>query len=72
VLSSPAISFLKSSRPLAIFDSSGKMLITIESPVGNVGHPSGYAKAHARKMLLATRSRLTDQQIDAIVSSLCD
>jgi hypothetical protein len=57
----------------AIFDVSGKMLMNSESPVGNIGHPSGYeAKAHVRKMLLATRSRLTDQQIDAIVSSLSD
>jgi hypothetical protein len=57
----------------AIFDSTGKMLITSESPVGNIGHPSGYeAKKHIRKMLTTTRSRLTDQQIDAIVNSLSD
>jgi Thioredoxin-like len=57
----------------AIFDSNGKMLITSESPLGNVGHPSGYeGKKHLRKMLTTTRSRLTDQQLDAIVNSLSD
>ena len=57
----------------AIFDPSGKMLITSESPLGNIGHPSGYeGKKHLRKMLVATRSRLTDQQIDEIVNSLSD
>jgi hypothetical protein len=56
-----------------IFDSNGKMLITSESPLGNIGHPSGYeGKTHLRKMLMATRSRLTNQQIDAIVNSLSD
>jgi hypothetical protein len=49
------------------------MLITSESPLGNVGHPSGYeGKRHLRKMLVATRSRLTEQQIDEIVNSLSD
>jgi hypothetical protein len=57
----------------AIFDSNGKMLITSESPLGNIGHPSGYeGKKHLRKMLVATHSRLTDQQIDEIVNSLSD
>jgi Thioredoxin-like len=57
----------------AIFDSSGKMLITSESPLGNIGHPSGYeGKKHLRKMLVATRSRLTDQQIGAVINSLSD
>ncbi len=53
----------------AIFDPTGKMLITSESPLGNIGHPEGFeGKRHIRKMLLATRSKLTDQQIDAIVN----
>jgi hypothetical protein len=57
----------------AIFDATGKMLITSESPLGNIGHPEGFeGKRHIRKMLLATRSKLTDQQIDAIVNSLSD
>jgi hypothetical protein len=49
------------------------MLITSDSPLGNIGHPEGFeGKRHIRKMLLATRSKLTDQQIDAIVNSLSD
>ncbi len=57
----------------AIFAAEGKMLITSESPLGNIGHPSGFeGKKHLRKMLLATRSRLTEQQIDEIVNTLDD
>jgi Thioredoxin-like len=57
----------------AIFDPTGKMLITSESPLGNIGHPEGFeGKRHIRKMLLATRTRLTDPQIDEIVNSLSD
>jgi hypothetical protein len=57
----------------AIFDSNGKMLMTSESPLGNIGHPSGFeGKKHVRKMLLATRTKLTDQQIDEIVNTLSD
>jgi hypothetical protein len=57
----------------AIFDSEGKMLISSESPLGNIGHPSGFeGKRHLRKMLLATRSRLTDQKIDEIVNTVSD
>jgi hypothetical protein len=57
----------------AIFDASGKMLITSESPLGNIGHPGGYeGKRHLRKMLLATRSKLTDRQVDELVNSLGD
>jgi hypothetical protein len=57
----------------AIFDSNGKMVITSESPLGNIGHPSGFeGKKHVRKMLRATRTRLTDQQIDEIINTLSD
>jgi hypothetical protein len=57
----------------AIFDSNRRMLMTSESPLGNIGHPSGFeGKKHVRKMLLATRTRLTDQQIDEIVNTLSD
>jgi hypothetical protein len=57
----------------AIFDSNGTMLITSESPLGNIGYPGGIeGKKHLRKMLLETRSRLTDQQIDAVVATLSD
>jgi len=54
-----------------IFNSDGKMLITSASALGNIGYPDGFeGKQHLRKMLLATRSRLTDQQIDEIVNTL--
>lgn len=57
----------------AIFNSDGKMLITSEGPLGNIGHPSGIeGKKHLRKMLLETRDKLTDKQIDQIVSTLDD
>lgn len=57
----------------AIFSAAEEMLITSESPVGNIGHPSGYeGKKHLRKMLKETRSRLSDEQIDEIVGSLSD
>ena len=57
----------------AIFGADGELLITSESPVGNIGHPSGYeGKKYLRKMLVKTRSRLRDEQIDKIVGSLED
>ena len=57
----------------AIFDSDGTMLITSESPLGNFGYPGGFeGKKHLRKMILNTRNRLTDQQVDEIVNSLRD
>jgi hypothetical protein len=57
----------------AIFDPNGKILITSEAPQGNIGHPSGFeGKRHVRKMLVETRSSLTDQQIDQIVNTLSD
>jgi hypothetical protein len=47
------------------------MLITSESPLGNIGHRSGFeGKKHLRKMILNTRNRLTDQQVDEIVNTL--
>jgi hypothetical protein len=56
-----------------IFDAKVKPLITSEAPLGNIGCPSGFeGKKHLRKMLLTTRSRLTDQQIDEIVDTLSD
>jgi hypothetical protein len=57
----------------AIFDSNGNMLITSESPLGNIGHPTGFeGKKHIRKMLLATRTKLTDRQINEVVNTLTD
>jgi hypothetical protein len=56
-----------------IFDSDGKMLITSESALGNIGHPDGFeGKKHLRKMILNTRNRLTDRQVDEIVNTLGD
>jgi hypothetical protein len=57
----------------AIFDSNGKILITSAGPLGNIGHPSGVeGKKHLRKMLLETREKLTEKQIDEIVATLDD
>jgi hypothetical protein len=57
----------------AVFDSQGKLLITSEGPLGNIGHPSGFeGKKHLRKMLLETRDKLTEKQIDEIVATLSD
>jgi hypothetical protein len=57
----------------AIFSSDGTRLIASESAPGNIGHPDGFeGKRHIRKMLRATRTRLTDQQIDEIVNTLSD
>ncbi len=57
----------------AIFDSNGTKLITSESPLGNVGHPSGFeGKKHLRKMILNTRNKLTDREVDEIVNTLPD
>ncbi len=57
----------------AIFDATGQMLMNSESPLGNIGYPTGYEeKKHLRKMLVSTRNRLTEGQIDSIVNSLND
>jgi len=57
----------------AIFDADQHLLTTSESPVGNVGHPTGYeGRKHLRRMLAVTSSRLTEEQIDEIVASLED
>ena len=55
----------------AIFDSQEKMVIDSNSPLGNIGHPSGYeGSKYLRKMLLATRSSITDAEIEQLVASL--
>jgi hypothetical protein len=57
----------------AIFDSNGTILITSEGPLGNIGHPSGVeGKKHLRRMLLETREKLTEKQLDEIVATLND
>jgi hypothetical protein len=55
----------------AIFDSDGEMLIDSAGPLGNIGHPAGFeGTKHLRKMLLETRQRLTDSDIDQLVESV--
>lgn len=57
----------------AIFNPDGAVLITSEGPLGNVGYPSGIEDhRHLRKMLMETRGKLTEQQIDEIVKTLGD
>jgi hypothetical protein len=52
-----------------IFDSNARMLINSESPMGNIGYPSGFeGKTHLRRMLMETRSKLTVKQKAATVS----
>jgi len=57
----------------AIHGQDEKMLVDSESPIGNIGHPSGYeGKKHLRKMISATRGHLTDDEVERIVESLKD
>jgi hypothetical protein len=57
----------------AIFDPSGKMLIDNTGPLGNIGYPGDIeGKKHLRKMLLATRQKLSDAEIDQLVNSVGD
>lgn len=56
-----------------IFDADQKVLVDSEGPLGNIGYPSSFeGKAHVRSMLLETRQRLTNIEIDQIVESLED
>jgi hypothetical protein len=55
----------------AIFDSNRKMLIDNKGPLGNIGYPGDIeGKKHLRKMLLATRQKLSDAEIDQLVNSV--
>jgi hypothetical protein len=55
----------------AIFDWDQKLLIDSEGVLGNIGFPSGYeGRKHMRKMLMTTRERLVDAEIEQIVDSL--
>lgn len=57
----------------AIFDANQEVMIDSAGPLGNIGHPSEFeGKRHVRKMLLQTRQRLTDKEIDQIIDSLGD
>ena len=55
----------------AIFDIEEKMVVDSNSPLGNIGFPSGYeGSKYLRKMLLATRRSITDAEIEKLVASL--
>lgn len=55
----------------AIFDRDERMRIDSQGPLGNIGHPSGFeGTQHLRKMLLETRQKLTDAEIERLVKSL--
>ena len=55
----------------AIFDASGKLLIDSKSPLGTIGHPSGIeGKKHLKKMLLETRKKITEAEIDRVVETV--
>ena len=57
----------------AIFDTDQKLVVDSDSPLGNIGFPSGYdGSKHLRKMLLATRVSLTDAEVEKILSTLGD
>lgn len=54
-----------------ITEPNGKILITSESPLGNIGMPGGVEGArHFRKMLEQTARRLTREDIDGLIQSL--
>jgi Thioredoxin-like len=55
----------------AIFDTDKKLMVDSDSPLGNIGYPSGYeGSKHLRKMLLATRVSLTDFEVEKILATL--
>lgn len=55
----------------AIFDASGSKLIDSAGPLGNIGAPSGYEGGkHLKKMFEASRTKLTDEEIEKLIKSL--
>lgn len=55
----------------AIFDASGSKLIDSAGPLGNIGAPSGYEGGkHLKKMFEASRTKLTDEEIEKLIQSL--
>ncbi len=57
----------------AIFDRDEMLVIDSDSPLGNIGFPSGYeGSKYLRKMLLATRSSLTDAEVQQLVAILAE
>jgi len=57
----------------AIFDKDELLVVDSDSPLGNIGFPSGYeGSKHLRTMLLASRGSLTDAEVEQLVASLAD
>lgn len=57
----------------AIFEAEGKRLIDSKAALGNIGYPNGAAGvAQLKKMLLETRAKLTDEEVEKLVRSLPD
>ena len=57
----------------AITEPDGTVLITSDSPLGNIGFPGSLeGRRHFRKMLTETANRLTAQEIDGLVESLSE
>ena len=55
----------------AMFASNGELVEESVGPLGNIGFPSSFEeKSRLREMLLATRKRLTDEEIDQLIESL--
>ena len=55
----------------AILDADGKVLVTSDGPVGNIGFPSGgLGKKHFRKMLEAGAKRMTPAEREALLATL--
>ncbi len=57
----------------AITDAKGKVLVTSDGPVGNIGMPSSpEGIRHLREMLAKTANHLTGDEIDTLIKSLVD
>ncbi|WP_390620289.1 M56 family metallopeptidase [Rubripirellula amarantea] len=54
-----------------IFDANGKRLIDSNGPMGNIGSPSSFEGVkHFSRMLEVGRRRMTDKEINALISSI--
>lgn len=54
-----------------IFDRGESLLIDSQGPLGNIGHPGDFeGQQHLRKMLLETRQKLTEAEIEQLIESL--
>ena len=55
----------------AVLDADGKVLVTSDGPVGNIGFPSGgLGKKHFRKMLEAGAKQMTTAEREALLATL--